>query len=262
MADRRRALQIVARPQRIDDMHRRLLQSGLALFAATALASGQSASPKDTLIAPPPVPAQSILDLRDSLQLSDAQLLKLRALARTQTTSLAHMTASYLRADADLLDASRRDDIAVRRLALEKRARIGIDGEIARLQGERDARALLTLAQRDHLQAMADRAETQPRGMPSAVWTPLVTPSALAYRFDRDSVVRDSGQVRLKVTPSYAEILIDGITIGTNFKQVTWAVGVHTVTFRAPGCGKPIEQQITVLKGQLQIVPPIVIPGC
>jgi hypothetical protein len=243
-------------------MRIRLLLPGLMLIGATVDATGQTTSAKDSSIAPPRVPAQSLIDLRDSLQFSENQLAKLRSLARVQAAALTHATAAYLRAEADLLDASRRDDITVRRLALERRARIGIDGEIARLQGERDARALLTISQRDKLQQMLDRADTEPRENFAAVWTPVVMPAPLTRRFERDSAARDSGQVRMKVTPSYAEILVDGLTIGTNFKQVTLAVGQHTVTFRAPGCGSPQEQQITVAKGQLLILPPVMIAGC
>jgi hypothetical protein len=172
------------------------------------------------------------------------------------------MTASYLRAEADLLDATRKDDLAVRRLALERRAKIGIDGEIGRLQGEKDARALLTIDQRARLQTIQDQADTQPRQHQGAAWTPLVAPSQLTWRFAHDSVYRDSGTVRMKVSPSYAEIFIDGISIGTNFKQVMWPVGQHTVRFVAPGCGRPVEQQITVTKGQLLILPPVTIIGC
>src|SRR3954464_9014455 len=157
-------------------MRVRLLLPGL-VFAVSTKIDAQAVAPKDSLIAPPRVPAQSLIDARDALQLSEGQLAKLRVLARAQAAALTHATASYLRAEADLLDASRKDDIAGRRLALEKRAKIGIDGEIARLQGEKDARVRLTIDQREKLQQMLDRAETEPRENFSAAWAPLVTPS-------------------------------------------------------------------------------------
>jgi hypothetical protein len=174
---------------------------------------------------------------------------------------LTHAAAAYLRAEADVLDASRKDDLANRRLALEKRAKVGIDGEMAMLQGERDAKALLTVDQRATLQAIGDQAASEPRPMQRPLWAPLVAPPSVTFRFG-DWIVRDSGQVRLKVTPSYAEIFIDGVNVGTNFKQVSWPIGDHTVRFQAPGCGNPIEQQFTLRKGQLLIIPPVTIAGC
>jgi hypothetical protein len=236
--------------------------AAIGFVGSAPIAAAQGAGSIDSLLSPPPVPAQAILDARDDLKLTDAQLTRLQTLARTQVAGLVRMTASYLRAEADLLDATRKDDLAIRRLALEKRARIAIDGEIARLQGEKDARAVLAIDQRDRLQAMLDQVNTRPLRTIGPVWTPLVAPSQLALRFGRDSVVRDSGTVRLKVIPSYAEIFIDGINIGTNFKQVMVPIGAHTVRFQAPGCGRAIEQQITVIKGQLLIIPPVTIPGC
>ena len=104
-------------------------------------------------------------------------------------------------------------------------------------------------------------AQTESRESFGAAWTPLITPSPIAFRFSRDSVPRDSGQLRLKVTPAFAEIYIDGIRIGTNFKQVMWPVGDHTIRFVAPGCGTVVEQIVNVMKGQLLIVPPVTIPG-
>jgi serine/threonine protein kinase len=76
------------------------------------------------------------------------------------------------------------------------------------------------------------------------------------------SVPKDSGTIRLKVTPAYAEIFIDGTKVGTNFKNIAWPTGTHTVRFQAPGCGQPIDSVVTILKGQLKIVPPVTIPGC
>jgi hypothetical protein len=76
------------------------------------------------------------------------------------------------------------------------------------------------------------------------------------------SVKIDSGQVRMKVIPSYAEMFIDGKSIGTNFKTVGWPAGRFTARFQAPGCGVPIEQPIVVKKGELLIVPAVTISGC
>jgi Spy/CpxP family protein refolding chaperone len=236
--------------------------SGIALALAQSVAGGQASAPKDSLVAPTRVPAQSLLDVAEVLQLSEPQLARLRALARTQTATLSRMTASYLRAEADVLDASRKDDLVLRRLALEKRAKAAIDGEMSRLQEEKDSRAVLTADQREKLQGILDRIDTEPKVSQAALWSALVSPSPLTRRIDLDSVVRDSGQVRLKVIPSYAEIYIDGAIIGTNFKQVSLPIGLHTATFKAPGCGSPVEQQITVIKGQLLIVAPVAIVGC
>jgi hypothetical protein len=77
------------------------------------------------------------------------------------------------------------------------------------------------------------------------------------------SAPRDSNQVRLRVSPNYAEMFVDERNIGTNFKQVWLSIGTHTVRFQAPGCGQPITQSVDVTKtGQAIIVPTVTIPGC
>jgi hypothetical protein len=232
-----------------------------ALLGIAAAARGQ-----DSTMAELPVPARAILRLGDSLKLSTPQTTKLQTLARTQIAALAKNTSAFLRAEADLIDASRKDDLIIRRLALEKRAKIAVDGEIARLQGDKDARAVLSADQRTKLQVILDRNDWGLRDDRVALWKPLVTPTPLSRslsRTERDSIQRDSNVVRLRVVPSFAEIFIDDRLIGTAFKQVWLPVGVHKVKFSAPGCGTPIEQTIEVIKtGQPIILPPVTILGC
>ena len=230
------------------------------------MAAAQDSTPK-VPITPSAIPAQWILDVREELQLTDVQVGKLQALARTQTGSLSRVTAAYLRAEADLLDASRTDDLAARRLALEKRAKVGIDAEISRLQWEKDSRLLLTGEQRAKVQAIVDRTDSPRQDSRVAIWMPLVSPIPLTRRLDaaaRDSAAgRDSNQVRFKVNPSYAEIFVDNTLVGTNFKQIWVTVGSHKVRFAAPGCGVAIEQTIDVAKtGQTLILAPVSILGC
>src|SRR5207247_543524 len=127
-----------------------------------------------------------------------------------QVAGLAKFTAAYLRADADLLDASRKDDIAIRRLALEKRAKIAIDAEVARLQAEKDSRAVLSADQKAKLEVILDIGEPGMKGKRQALWTPLVAPATLGglnyALLDSAAVPSDSNLVRFRVIPSFAEI--------------------------------------------------------
>ena len=74
------------------------------------------------------------------------------------------------------------------------------------------------------------------------------------------TVDRGTGTLRLKVTPTFAEIFVDGNRVGTGFKQTTASVGQHTIRFSAPGCGSPVEVQAEIKsKDELVIVPPVII---
>ena len=79
----------------------------------------------------------------------------------------------------------------------------------------------------------------------------------------QSSAPRDSNLVRLRVIPNYAEIFVDGKSVGTNFKQIWLSIGPHPVRFSAPGCGTPIDTVIDVKKtGQAIPIPTVTIPGC
>jgi Spy/CpxP family protein refolding chaperone len=208
---------------------------------------------------PPRVPARLVLAVGDDLQLTPAQTTRLESLEKAQEAAVSKSAAAYLRAEADLLDAMRGDDLLLRRAALERRAKVGIDAEIARLQGEKDARAVLLPDQRAKLLALP-RPEVPPTIADVYPWEWLVAPPPLS-RVAINPVV-DSGIVRLKVTPNYAEIFIDSVKVGTGFKQLALPVGQHLARFQAPGCGAPVEQQLVVGKNQLVILPPVAIAGC
>lgn len=231
------------------------LSTGLAivLFAATAAAAQDSLAKDAPLVHEPPVPARSILALRDQLQLSDAQISKLKLLETTQTASLSRATAAFLRAEADLLDASRRDDLAVYRLALEKRSKVAIDAEVGRLQAEKAARALLTADQRAKLITISEAQELA--GVPNevSVWQPIVAAPPLT-RVLRVAPQLDSAEVRISVMPIYADIYLDGVKIGSGRRFVKLAIGVHTLLYHAAGC-TDVTVPITVEKG-----PPVVVP--
>jgi Spy/CpxP family protein refolding chaperone len=222
----------------------------IVLFATTAAA--QDSVTKDLPIYEPPVPARSILALRDDLQLTEAQVSKLRSLETTQLALLSRETAAFLRAEADLLDAIRRDDLAVRRLTLEKRARVAIDAEVARLQTEKDARAVLTADQRAKLAALG---EPQGSGVSRevAVWQSIVAqpPLTRALHF---APPLDSTEVRISVMPIYADIYLDGIKIGSGRRFVKLAIGQHVLLYHAAGC-TDVTLPILIEKG-----PPIVVP--
>ena len=205
-----------------------------------------------------PVPAQTILAVADDLQLTQLQIDKLHALERSQLAATTRFTAAYLRAEADLLDAIRGEDLIIRRTALEKRAKIAIDAEIARLQAEKDSRAVLLPEQRKKLPMAGSQVGSTT--VEAVLWQPLIAPPPVSRTIT--TIVADSGVARLKVSPTYAEIIVDSVKVGTGFKQLTLPVGVHTARFQAPGCGAPVEQTITINKGELVIVPPVTLKGC
>jgi Spy/CpxP family protein refolding chaperone len=239
-------------------MRTKRLSTGIAivLFATTAAAAAaaqDSAAKNPPPIYEPPVPARSILALRDDLQLSDAQLAKLKAFETTQIASLSRATAAFLRAEADLLDASRRDDVAAHRLALEKRAKIAIDAEVGRLQAEKDSRAVLTADQRAKLVTISDSLGLGGVMSEVAVWQSIVTPPPLT-RVVHFAPPLDSVEVRIAVMPIYADIYLDGLKIGSGRRFVRLAIGAHTLLYHAAGC-TDITVPITVEKG-----PPLVVP--
>src|SRR5215208_2361955 len=98
-------------------------------------------------VAPIVAPADRILKIRAELKLDSAQMAKLRELGRSQSSALTKATSTYLRAEADLLEASRAPAIGPRRAAMEKRSKAAIEGEMVRLSAEKEARAILTAKQ-------------------------------------------------------------------------------------------------------------------
>jgi hypothetical protein len=226
---------------------------GIAIVILAARAAAQDSVTKSVPIYAPPVPAHSILALRDDLQLTDGQVSKLKALEATQLAVLSRQTAAFLRAEADLLDAIRRDDIAIRRLALEKRAKIAIDAEVVRLQAEKDGRAQLTADQRAKLATMGEPPGISGGPNEVAVWQSIVAPPPLT-RTLRFAAPLDSTEVRISVMPIFADIYVDDVKIGSGRHFVKLAIGQHLVLYHAAGC-TDITIAISVLKG-----PPIVIP--
>ncbi|HJQ22077.1 MAG TPA: serine/threonine-protein kinase [Gemmatimonadaceae bacterium] len=87
---------------------------------------------------------------------------------------------------------------------------------------------------------------------------PLVTSSAAQSSQRQQQFLpiapRDSSEVRLGVTPPYADILIDGTKIGSGRAVRKLTVGPHTVRYTAPNCDAE-DRSITVNKGELLIVP-------
>src|SRR5690349_15162761 len=78
-------------------------------------------------LSPLTAPAERVLRLKSELVLDSAQVVKLRDLSRTQSASLSRATSAFLRAEADVVDASRSEDLVVRRAALERRSKAAID---------------------------------------------------------------------------------------------------------------------------------------
>jgi Spy/CpxP family protein refolding chaperone len=225
---------------------------GIAILFATTAAAQDSVA-RNQPIYQPPVPARSILVLRDKLQLSDVQVSRLKSLETTQLASLSRATAVFLRAEADLLDASHRDDIAVQRLALEKRAKVAIDAEVGRLQAVKDSRAVLTADQRAALATIGDPPELTGISSEVAVWQSIVAQPPLT-RAVHVAPPTDSAEVRISVMPIYADIYLDGLKVGSGRRFVKLAIGQHVLLYHAAGC-TDVTLQLTVEKG-----PPIVVP--
>jgi Spy/CpxP family protein refolding chaperone len=106
--------------------------------------------------------AASVLRLRQQLNLTDEQVQRLQALdaaPRTQPND-----AERLRAQADLLDATRGDvNIERARAAYDRMAKVRTDAQIAQLRRRQEVRNVLTPEQRTRFDAVASR--TRDRAM-------------------------------------------------------------------------------------------------
>src|ERR1051325_4357501 len=180
----------------------------------------------------PVAPAQAILGMKDELQLTVSQVTRLRSLETAQSSAISRAMAAYLRAEADLLDAIRVDSLPLRRTALERRAKAAIDGEMIRLQAEKDARAVLTQEQRTRWTELPVSTDGRPMSIQSSAWDALVVPTETT----RKSSGTDSTELRITVMPTWADIYIDGNKVGSGRKFLTLPVGMHTILFHATGC--------------------------
>jgi hypothetical protein len=196
------------------------------LVTQGALAAGQT-------IAPLASPAERILRFRVDLRLDSTQTGRLRELARGQGDELARATSTFLRAEADLMDASRSNDLGTRRSAMEKRSKAAIEGEMTRLRAERDARALLTAKQVRSLDILLAETANDPGVRTRPIWASQVAPlplAALAF------VTADSGNVRIAVDPLTTEIFVGNRSAGFGRVALRLPVGNHTVKFRTAAC--------------------------
>jgi hypothetical protein len=183
-------------------------------------------------VAPFIAPADRILKVRVELRLDTTQMLKLRDLGRAQGSVLARAISNYLRAEADLLDASRGSDAGARKAALEKRSRAAIDGEMIRLAAEKEARAVLTARQASLLDIVAAESDdAMVRARP--IWESQVEPLVLnAIPLSAP----DSGTLRVAVEPLTTEIFIGDRSAGYGRVQLRLPLGNHTLKFRSPRC--------------------------
>jgi len=212
-------------------------RSSLLLLAVPfAVAATQNAPPLTA-------PADRILKVRLELKLDSAQTSKLRQLGVAQRASLGKATSGYLRAEADLLDASRSADFGARRAAMEKRSKSAIEGEMLRLSAEKEARSILSSKQVDLLDILLTESEDgSARNRP--IWESQVVPIPLiAIPF----AAPDSETVRIAVVPLTAEIFVDNRSVGFGRISLRVPVGAHVVKFRTPGCTD--MKQIVVATG-------------
>jgi hypothetical protein len=218
---------------------RRILFSLISCLALATPGRAQESAASAT-------PAAVLLNLRGLLGLDSAQTRKLRELERTQSAALVRTTAAFLRAEADVVESTRQADANVRRTALERRARLAIDAEVARMGWEKDARAILTSSQDASLgRGLSTLTDAQP-----ALWQSLTHPLPLASaRTPRP----DSGEVRVSVTPNFADIYVNGEKRATGRKFLVLPVGKYELKFHALGC-KEIVIPVEISKG-----PPVVI---
>jgi hypothetical protein len=207
---------------------RRLLPF-IGIFVAASALRGQDVS----------VPAGALLAMRDRLSLDSSQSAKLKELERAQSEALAKTLAAFLRAEADVIDSRRGDDPARRRAALELRARIAIDAELARMKWEKDSRAVLTPRQQ------TDATDYLGPSRDAMVWRELVSPVSVSAPPPQ---VADSGEVRVSVTPNYADIYVNGEKRGTGRKVLILPVGKYEIRFFAVGCTEVVEH-ILVARG-------------
>ena len=191
-------------------------------------------------------PAAILLNMREGLSLDSAQTRKLRDLEKLQSIALTATTAAFLRAEADVIEATRSDNPVARRNALEKRARVAIDAEVARMKWEKDARAILTPRQ---------SADLPPNlwGMRHAhptLWQALTTPLGLSAAATQQT---DSGEVRISVTPNHADIYLNSEKRAAGRKFFVLPVGRYELKLHAVGCSEQVIQ-LEVTKG-----PPVII---
>ncbi len=100
-------------------------------------------------------PAEHLLRMAPMLNLSDDQVSRLQSLASKQTAARRNDGPDLLRARADLMEATNGDiDVSAARAALERMSKLRIDAAVARLQEQKDARAVLTADQKARLDAM------------------------------------------------------------------------------------------------------------
>lgn len=191
------------------------------------------------------VPAAMALQVQSSLSLDSGQTAKLRDLARTQSAAMERATAAYLRAEADLLDASRSDDLALRRAALEKRSRLAIEAEMLRARSEKEVRSVLSSRQN----AILFDPWTA-RGRDRVPWQGLVAPVPLIALADQAA---DSGEVRISVTPNHADIYLGDEKMGTGRRFLRLPVGKYDFRLFAIGCTEVVIP-VEVRKGRPVIV--------
>ena len=194
-------------------------------------------------------PADRVLRLKSELGLDSAQVVKLRDLSRTQATSLSRATSAFLRAEADVVDASRTEDLVVRRAALERRSKAAIDGEMTRLRSEKETAALLTAKQKELLGILAATTASDSGARYRAVWESQVAPLPL---YATALAVPDSANVRVTVDPLIAEIYIADKLVGFGRLTTQLPVGRHTIKFRTPACVE--ERVVEVTKGPPTVV--------
>jgi hypothetical protein len=220
-------------------------RSFLAALGMTFVASVASAQDVFPLTAP----AERVLRLRAELGLDSIQVAKLRDLSRTQSVALSKATSAFLRTEADVVDASRSEDLAIRRTALERRSRSAIDGEMLRLRNEKETTGLLTARQNDLLGILTTTMANDSGARYHAVWESQVMPLPLnAVAF----VVPDSGNMRVTVDPLTTEIYIADKLVGFGRLATRLPLGQHVLKFRTPDCIE--ERRIVVEKGPPTIV--------
>jgi hypothetical protein len=219
-------------------MRYRALMAVVCLCCSSAPAIGQDVSTAAI------IPAERILRLRGELELDSVQIGKLRDLEKLQAAAVSKVAAVYLRAEADLLDAMRSDDLVIRRLALEKRSKAAIDAELIRLKADKDARALLSAKQNGALGLLV----SVPTGAlhdnrRASLWESLVTPVGFVSLIAEP----DSAEIRIAADPLGAEIYLADRLVGYGRVAARLPVGAHTVKFRTPSCTESVV--VTVVKG-------------
>jgi hypothetical protein len=83
---------------------------------------------------------------------------------------------------------------------------------------------------------------------------PVVGPQLAGNRpaNNAPAAVADTGELRLTVTPTYADIYVDGSKVGSGRKFLWLKVGGHDIRFAAPNCGAKTER-LNVVKGETKI---------